>query len=187
MSDSLWLHGLQHVRLLCPPLSPRVCSNSCPLSWWCHPTISSSVTPFSSCPQSFPSLGSFQISRLFASGGQSIGASASALPMNFQSWFPLGLASLISLLPVQFSCSVMSDSLWLYGLQHARPPCPSASPGVYSNLCSLSPCCPRDSQESSPAPQFKSFSSLLFSLLYGPTFTSLHLFHISFTSLQWLL
>ena len=174
VSDSLWPYGLQHTRLPCPSPSPGACSNSCPLSWWCYLTISSSVAPFSSCPPS-------------TSGGQSIGASASALPMNFQSWFPLGLASLISLLPVQFSCSVMSDSLWLYGLQHARPPCPSASPGVYSNLCSLSPCCPRDSQESSPAPQFKSFSSLLFSLLYGPTFTSLHLFHISFTSLQWLL
>ena len=87
MSDSLWLHGLQHVRLLCPPLSPRVCSNSCPLSWWCHPTISSSVTPFSSCPQSFPASGSFLVIWPFASGGQSIGASASALPVNIQGWF----------------------------------------------------------------------------------------------------
>ena len=77
-----------------------VCSNSCPLSLWYHPTISSSVVPFSSCPQSFPASGSFPMSRLFTSGGQSIGVSASAsgLPMNIQGWFPLGLASLISLL-----------------------------------------------------------------------------------------
>ena len=78
------LHQLQHAWLPCPSLSPTVCSNSCPLSWWCHPTISSSVTLFSSCPQSFPGSGSFPMSRLLASGGQSIGASASAsiLPMN---------------------------------------------------------------------------------------------------------
>ena len=92
--------GLQHARLPCPPLSPRVCSNSCPLSWWCHPTISSSVAPFS-CPQSFPASGSCLISQLFASSGQSTGASASAsvLPMNIHCWFPLGLTSLISLHP----------------------------------------------------------------------------------------
>ena len=84
MSDSLWPHGLQHARLPCPSLSPRVCSNSCPLSWWCHPTISSSVTRFSSCPQSFPTSGSFPVNWFFESDGQSIGASASAsvLPMN---------------------------------------------------------------------------------------------------------
>ena len=100
MSDSLWSHGLQHARLLCPSLSPGVCSNSCPLSWWCHPTISSSVAPFSSCPWSFPPSGSFPMSHLFISGGQSTGASTSAsvLPMNIQSWFPLGLTGLISLL-----------------------------------------------------------------------------------------
>ena len=86
--------------LPCPSLSPRVCSNSCPLNWWCHPTISSSVTPFSSCLQSFPASGSFPVSRLFTSGGQSIGASASAsvLPMNIQHWFLLGLTGLISFL-----------------------------------------------------------------------------------------
>ena len=77
MSYSLWPHGLQHARLPCPLLSPRVCSNSWPLSWWCHPTISSSVAPFCSCPQSFPESGSFPMSQLFASGGQRIGASAS--------------------------------------------------------------------------------------------------------------
>ena len=99
MSDSLAPHGLQHGRLPCPSLSPRACSNSCPLSWWCHLTILSSVVPFSSCFQSFPASGCFLMSRLFASGDQSIGASASAsvLPMNIQGWFPLGLTGLISL------------------------------------------------------------------------------------------
>ena len=99
VSSSSWLHRLQHARLPCPSPSPRACSNSCPLSQWCHPTISSSVTPFSFCLQSFPRLGSFPMSRLFTSGGQSIGASASAsvLPVNIQDWFPLGLTGLISL------------------------------------------------------------------------------------------
>ena len=78
MSNSLWPHGLHHTRLPCPSLSPWVCLNSCPLSQWCHPTISFSVTPFSSCPQSFPPSGSFPMSQLFASGGQSFGASVSA-------------------------------------------------------------------------------------------------------------
>ena len=90
--NQLWLtHGLQHTSLPCPLLSPRVCSNSCPLSWWCHPTISSSVTPFSSCSRSFPTSGSFLMSWLFPSGGQNIGAfvSASVIPMNIQDWFPL--------------------------------------------------------------------------------------------------
>ena len=87
-------HGLQHARLPCPSLSPRVCSNSCPLSWWCHPTISSSVSPLSSCTQSFPASGSFPVSQYFTSGSQSIGASASVLPMNIQGWFPLGLTGL---------------------------------------------------------------------------------------------
>ena len=97
MSNSLQSHRLQHARLPCPSLSPGVCSNSCPLSQWCHPTISSSVAPFSSCLQSFPASGSFPVSQLFTSGGQSIGASASVLPMNIQDWFPLGLTGLISL------------------------------------------------------------------------------------------
>ena len=98
VSHSLWLHGLQHTRLLCPPLSPGVCPSSCPLNQWCHPTISSSVTLLS-CPQSFPASGSFPMSQLFTSGGQSIRASASVsvLPMNIQGWFPLGLSGLISL------------------------------------------------------------------------------------------
>ena len=85
-SDSLWPHGEQHARLVCPSPIPRACSNSCPLSRWCHPTISYSVVPFSSCLQSFPASGSFLMSQLFSSGGQSIGASnsASVLPMNIQ-------------------------------------------------------------------------------------------------------
>ena len=100
MSNSLQPHGLQHTRLPCPSPSPRACSNLGPLSQWCHPTISSSITPFSSCLQSFPASGSFPMSQLFTSGGQSIGASASTsvLPMNIQDWFPLGLSGLISLL-----------------------------------------------------------------------------------------
>ena len=132
MSNSLWPHEQQHTRLPCPSLSPWACSNPCPFSRWCHPTISSSVTTFSSCLQSFPVSGSFSMSRLFASGDQSIGASTSAtvLPMNIQSCF-LGLTGLISF-------------------------------------------CSRDSQESSLARQFKSISSLMLSLHYGPTLTSKH-------------
>ena len=97
VSNSLQPHGLQHARLSCPSPTPRVCSNSCPLSQWCHPTISTSVIPFSSCPQSFPASGPFLMSQLLGSGGQSIGASASAsvLPMNIQDWFPLGWTGLI--------------------------------------------------------------------------------------------
>ena len=100
MSDSLQHHGLQHARFPCPLLSPGVCSDTCPLNWWCHSTISSSVTSFSSCLQSFPASGFFPMSQLFTSGGQSIGASASAsvLPTKIQGWFPLGLTCFISLL-----------------------------------------------------------------------------------------
>ena len=100
MSDSLWPHGLQHVRPPWPSPTPEACSNSCPSSQWCHPTISSSVIPFSSCLQSFPASGSFQMSQFFASGGQSIGVSTSisVLPMNIQDWFPLGWTGWISLL-----------------------------------------------------------------------------------------
>ena len=133
VSDSLPPHGSQHPRPPCPSTIPRVYSNSCPFSWWCHPTISSSVVPFSSCPQSFPAARSFQMSQFFASGGQSIGisASASVLPMNIQDWFPLGWTG------------------W-------------------------SPCSPRDSQESSPTPQFKGINSLALSCLYSPSLTSIH-------------
>ena len=96
---TLWLHGLQRARLPCPSPSPRACSNSCPLSWWCHPAILSFVILFSSCFQSFLASRSFLMSQLFISGGQRIGASASAsaLPMNIQDWFPLGWTGWISL------------------------------------------------------------------------------------------
>ena len=128
VSGSLQPHGLQHARPPCPSPTPGVYPNTCPLSWWCHPTISSSVVPFSSCPQSFPVSGSFPMSQFFTSGGQSIGVSASTsvLPLNTQDWSPLG---------------------WTGG----------------------SPCCPRDSQESSPTPQFKSINSSALSFLYSPT------------------
>ena len=123
MSDSLWPHGLQHARLPCSSPTPGAYSNSCPLSWWCHPTISSSVVPFSSRLQSFPASGSFLMSQLFSSGGQSIGVLASSvLPMNIQDWFSLGWTGWVSLLS-------------------------------------------KDSQESSPTPQFKSVSSSALSFL----------------------
>ena len=132
VSDSLQPHGLQHARPPCPSPTPRVYSNSSPLSWWCHPTISSSGVPFSSHLQSFPALGSFPMIQFFASGGKNIGVSASAsvLPMNIQDWFPL-----------RWTC-------WIF--------------------------CPRDSQESSPRPQFKSINSLVLSFLYSPTLTTMH-------------
>ena len=100
VSDSLQPHGLQHARLPLPSPTPGACSNSCPLSRWCHPTISSCVILFSSCLQSFPASESFLMSQFFPSGGQSIGASVSAsvFPMNIQDWFPSGLTGLISLL-----------------------------------------------------------------------------------------
>ena len=98
VSESLQPHGLQHARPPCPSPTPGVYSNSCPLTRWCHPTISSSVVPFSSCLQSFPASGSFQMSQFFASGGQSIGVSTLVLPMNIQDWFPLGWTGWISLL-----------------------------------------------------------------------------------------
>ena len=100
MSDSLWSRGLQHARLPCPSPTLGAYSNSCPLSSWCHPTISSSDISFASCLQLFPASGSFVMSQFFASGGQSIGASAAAsvLPLNIQGWFPLGLTGWISLL-----------------------------------------------------------------------------------------
>ena len=134
MSDSLWPHGLQHTRRPCPSAtlfnSSALYSNSCPLSRWCHPTISLSVIPFSSCLQSFPASGSFQMSQFFTSGGQIIGASASAkvLPMNIQDWFPLGWTGWISL-----------------GLSRVFP-----------------------------TPQLKSINSLMLSILYSPTLTSIH-------------
>ena len=111
MSNSLQPHGLQHARLPCPSPTPGAYCNSCPSSQWCHSTISSSVLPFSSCLQSFPESGSFPMNQFFASGGQSIGVSASTsvLPMNIQGWFPLGLTGLISLQPKRLS-RVFSNS-----------------------------------------------------------------------------
>ena len=128
-------HGLQHSRLLCPPLSPGACSHSCPLSWWCYLVIWFSGEPFSFCLQSFPASGLFPVCGLFKSGGQSIefSALASLLPMNTQDWSPLGWTGWIS-------------------------------------LQSKSPC----SQESYPAPQFKSINSLALSFLHSPTLTSIH-------------
>ena len=126
VSNSLRPHESQHARLPCPSPTPRVYSNSCPSSRWCHPAISS-------CPQSLPASGSFPMSQLFAWGGQSIrvSASTSVLPINTQDWSPLdGLVG-----------------------------------------C---PCSPRDSQESSPMPQWKSINSSVLSFLYSPTFTSIH-------------
>ena len=101
MSHSLWPHGLQHSRFPCPSPSPGACSNSCLLSRWCHPNIMPSVIPFSSCLQSFPASGSFLISRLLASSGQTVGASASGsdLLVNIQDWFPLGWIGWITLQP----------------------------------------------------------------------------------------
>ena len=133
VSDSLRPNGLQHTRLPCPSPTPGAYSNSCSLSQWCHPTISSSVVPFSSSLQSFPASGSFQINQFFASGDQSItvSASASVLPMNIQDWFPLGWTGWTSLLS-------------------------------------------KDSQESSPTPQFKGINSLVLSFLYSPNLTSIH-------------
>ena len=122
MSDSLLPHGLQHTRLTYPSLTPRVCSNSCPLRQWCHPTMSSSVTHFP-CNQSFPESGSFPMSQLFASGGQSNGASASAsvLPMNIQGWFPSGLTGVISLQSKGLSRVFSSTTVWKHQFFSAQP------------------------------------------------------------------
>ena len=123
-------HELQHARLPCPSLSPRIFSNTCPLSWWYHPTISFFVAPFSSCPQSFPASESFT-SRFFAASGQSIGASASAsvLSMNIEGWFPLGLTGLISLQSKGLSSILQHHNSEASVLRHStffieQPSCP---------------------------------------------------------------
>ena len=118
------LHVLQHTMLSPPSLSPRVCSDSCPLSQWCHPTISSSIALFSSCPQSFPSSGSFPMSWLFPPGGQSIGASVSVsvLSMNIQGWFPLGLTGLISLQSEELSRVFYNTTVWKHQFLGAQLP-----------------------------------------------------------------
>ena len=123
MSNSLQSHGLQHARLPCPSPSPRVCSNSCPLSRWYHPNISSTVAPFSSCLQSFPASGSFLMSQLFTSGGQSIGVSASTsfLPMNIQDWSPLGWTVWISLKSKGLSRVFSSSTIQKHQFFVARP------------------------------------------------------------------
>ena len=123
MSDSLWPHRLQHTGLPCPSPSPGACSNSCSLSRWCHPTISSSVVPFSSCPHSFPASGSFLMNRLLASGGQSAGASASGsvFPANIQGWFPLGLTGLISLLFKGLSRVFSNTTVWKHQFSTTQP------------------------------------------------------------------
>ena len=124
MSNSLWPHGLPHTRLPCPLLSPGVCSDSWPLSWWCHPNILSSVTRFYSCPQIFPSTRVFfPVSPLFESGGQSIGVSTSAsvLPMNSQGWFPLGLTGWIFLLSKGLSRVFSSTTFWKHQFFSSQP------------------------------------------------------------------
>ena len=119
MSDSLWPHGLQQARPPCPLPTPGACSNSCPSSQWCHPIISSSSISFSSCLQSFPASGCFPMSRFLASGGQSIGVSASApvLPVTIQDWFPFGCTGWISLQSKELSrvfsnSTVLIHSCW---------------------------------------------------------------------------
>ena len=121
-SHSLRPHGLYHARLPCPSPSPRACSNPCPSSRWCHPTISSSAVPFSCCFQLLPESGSFPVSQLFVSGGQSIGASASAsVLMNIQGWFPLGLTGLISLQYRELSRVFFSTTIWMYQSFSTQP------------------------------------------------------------------
>ena len=133
MSDCLWPHGLQHARLPCASPSPRLCSNSHPSSRWCHPTISSSVVRFSSCLQSFPASGSFPTSQFFASGGQSIGVSASAsvLSMNIQDWFPLGWTGWISLLSKGLSRVFSSTTAHKHQFFGAQSFLLSSSPSVH--------------------------------------------------------
>ena len=123
VSDSLWPHGLQHARPLCPSPFPEVCPSSCPLHWWCHPAISSSDTLFSFCPQSFPASGNFPMSQLFAQDDQNTGASASAsvLPIKIQGWFPLRLTGLISLLSTGLSGVFSSTTVWRHQFSDALP------------------------------------------------------------------
>ena len=97
VSNSLWPHGLQHARPLCPSPSPQICLSSCPLYWWYHPAISSSDALFSLCPQSFPASGTFPMNQQFTLDDQNIGVSTSVVPMNIQGWFPLRLTGLITL------------------------------------------------------------------------------------------
>ena len=175
MSDSLWPHGLQHTRPPCSLPTPRPCSDLCPLSQWRHPAISSSVIPFSSCFQSFLASGAFQMSQFFTSGGQSIGASASVLPMNTQDWSPLGWTGWISLqskglsrvfsntavqkhqfFSAQLSLYSRPQSRVNYPFQHRAQPY-SASPGL---LCILPSVC-WDQTVSGPCERQALFSLML--------------------------
>ena len=133
MSDPLWPHESQHARPPCPSPTPGVYSKSCPLSRWCHPAISSSVIPFSSCLQSLPASGSFPMSQLFASGGQSIGVSAlaSVLPMNTQDWSPLGWTGWISLQSKGLSNVFSNTTVWKHQFFGDQPPLWSNSPSQY--------------------------------------------------------
>ena len=130
VSDCSWSHRLQHARPLCPSPTPRVYSNSCPLSWWCHPTISSSVICFSFHLQSFPESGAFPVSQFFTSGSQSFGvlASASVLTMNIQDWFPLGLTYLHTLHSSGLSRIFSSTAIWKHEFFGAQP-------SLWSNSC----------------------------------------------------
>ena len=136
MSNSLRLHEPQHIKPPCPSLTPGVNPNSCPLSRWCHPTISSSVAPFSSCPQSFPASGSFQMSQLFASGGQNTGVSASTsvLPMNTQDLFPLGWIGWISLQSKGLSRVLSNTTVKKHQFFGAQLSSQSNSQSVHDNL-----------------------------------------------------
>ena len=164
VSDSLRLHEPQHARLPCPSPTPGVHSDSRPSSRWCHSSISSSVVLFSSCLQPFPASGSFQMSQLFASGGQRIGVSASTsvLPMNTQDWSPLEWTGWISLQSKGLS-RVFNTTVQKHQLFGAQLYSPTLLLGIFFWLLqwwvSWFPCRPRDSQESS-TPQFRSISSL---------------------------
>ena len=122
MSNSLWPHGLQHTKPPCPSPTPGAYSNLCLLSWWCHPTISSSVISFSSHLQCFPASGSFLISQFFASDNQSIGVSPSVLPMNIQDWFPLGWTGWISLQSKGLSRVFSNTIVWKHQLTSCLKP-----------------------------------------------------------------
>ena len=133
ISNSLWPHGLQHTRTPCPSPTPRACSNSCPLSQWCHPTIPSFVIPFSSRLQSFPTSGFLPMSQFLASGGQSIGVSASTsvLPMNTQDWSPLGWTGWISLQSKGLSRVFSNTTVQKHQFFGAKPSSQSNSKGIY--------------------------------------------------------
>ena len=177
-SDSLWPHEPQHTSPPCPLPTPELYPNPCPSSWWCHPTISSSIVPFSSCPQSFPAAGSFQMSQLFAWGGQIIGisASTSVLPMNIQDWSPLGWTGWISLqskwLSRVFSNTTVQKHQFFgaqLSLQWRRrkwQPTPVFLPGESHGRRSLVGYSPRVTKSRTRLSDF--------TFLYSPTLTCIH-------------